>query len=82
MLNKILKILDRDLNLHGAALQFTEKTVLRGALAQLDSMAVVTIVASLEETFGFDFPEEKLDGAIFETVGSLVSTVHDLVDSK
>lgn len=74
----LLQIIDRDLNLQGKALAFTEKTPLRGALPQLDSMAIVTLVASLEEAFSFEFPEEKLDGAVFDSVGSLVSVVREL----
>lgn len=77
-LTTLLHIIDRDLNLQGKALAFTEKTPLRGALPQLDSMAIVTLVASLEEAFAFEFPEEKLDGAVFDSVGSLVSVVQEL----
>lgn len=77
-LNTLLHILDRDLNLQGKALTFTEATPLRGALPQLDSMAIVTLVSSLEEAFSFEFPEDKLDGAVFDTVGTLLGVVQEL----
>ncbi len=78
MLPALLNIIDRDLNLQGRALTFTEKTPLRGALPQLDSMAIVTLVASLEGAFPFEFPEERLDGAVFDSVGSLLNVVKEL----
>jgi len=71
----VLNILDRELNLQGATLTFSADTKLRGSLLQLDSMAVVSLVAALEEQLGFEFPEDQLDGAIFESVESLVACV-------
>lgn len=71
----ILRILDSELNLQGKALAFTEDTKLRGSLPQLDSMAIVSVVTALEDQLGFEFPEEHLDGAVFETVGALVAFV-------
>jgi acyl carrier protein len=78
MLPALINNINRDLNLQGRALTFTEKTPLRGALPQLDSMAIVTLVASLEEAFSFEFPEERLDGAVFDSVGSLLNVVKEL----
>lgn len=78
VLETVLEILDRELNLQGKALAFSEDTKLRGSLLQLDSMAIVSVIAALEEQFGFEFPEETLDGAIFETVGTLVECVRGL----
>jgi acyl carrier protein len=77
----ILRILDEVLNLGGAALAFDSETRLRGALPQLDSMAVVSLITEIENSFGISFPEEELDGALFETVGTLVECVDSLVQS-
>lgn len=71
----VLPILDEVLNLRGAALDFTRETKLRGAIPQLDSMAVVSLLAALEEQLGVEIPESQLDGSIFETVGTLVSCI-------
>ena len=71
----VLLVLDRELNLQGRALAFTEDTKLRGSLPQLDSMAIVSVITALEEQLSFEFPEDRLDGAIFETVGTLVECV-------
>lgn len=73
LMKTILPILDDVLNLRGAALAFTADTKLRGAIPQLDSMAVVSLVSALEEQLGIEFPEEELSGAIFESVGSLLA---------
>jgi acyl carrier protein len=75
----VLKILDRELNLKGRALEYTAETKLRGALPQLDSMAIVSLVSALEEEMAFEFPEDQLDGAIFETVGTLTECVERLL---
>lgn len=78
----VLKVLDSELNLRGKALAFTADTKLRGSLPQLDSMAIVSVVAALEEQLGFEFPEDQLDGAIFETVGTLVACVSGLLPAE
>lgn len=77
----VLKIVDTELNLQGAALNFTSDTKLRNSLPQLDSMAVVSIITAIEEKFGFEFPDDQLDGAIFDTVGTLVDCITGLVSS-
>lgn len=79
IIDAVLKVLDRELNLQGKALEFTAETKLRGTLPQLDSMAIVSVVTALEEQLGFEFPEDQLDGAIFESVGTLVDCVSELL---
>jgi acyl carrier protein len=79
LIESVLRILDTELNLQGAALSFTSATKLRGSVPQLDSMAIVSLVTAMEEQLGFEFPEEQLDGAIFETVGTLVDCVARLL---
>ena len=82
MLSDVLEILDRELNLQGKALNFTAETKLAGALPQLDSMAIVNVVAALEEKLDFEFPEDQLDGAIFETVGTLLNHLNRLLPNS
>lgn len=74
----IVQVLDESLNLNGRAGNFTRATPLLGALPELDSMAVVTLVMSLEEQFDMVMPDDEIDGAIFATLGSLT----DYVSSK
>lgn len=48
---------------------------LLGSVAELDSMAVVSILTSLEEQFGFVVDDDEVDGRTFATVGSLTTFV-------
>ncbi|MDP3537327.1 MAG: phosphopantetheine-binding protein [Azonexus sp.] len=82
ILKAILEILDEELNLQRKALVFTKETKLRDSLPELDSMAIVNVISALEERFGFEFPEELLDGAIFESVGTLEECVSGLLPSR
>ena len=47
----------------------------------LDSMAVVQLLADLEDGFGVELPDEILNEATFATVGSLWAAVSELVGS-
>ena len=38
-------------------------------------MAVVSVITSLEERFGFQVEDDEIDGASFSTVGALVRFV-------
>lgn len=71
----IVAILDEVLGLDGRSSDFDSDTRLLGAVPELDSMAVVAIVTTLEEQFGFFVDDDGLDGADFETVGTLVALV-------
>jgi acyl carrier protein len=71
----VLRILDETLNLSGRAQYFTRSTALLGALPELDSMAVVSLLSALEEQLGLSFNDEDMDGAVFADVGSLVDFV-------
>ena len=71
----VLRTLDDVLSLGGRAMAFTRDTPLLGAVPELDSMAVVTLITSLEERFGITIDDDDIDGATFESVGSLVDFV-------
>lgn len=75
--NEVLFILDDVLNLNGRTSGFSDKTILLGAIPELDSMAVVTVIAALEEHFGIAVDDDEIDGATFATLGSLIRFVDD-----
>jgi acyl carrier protein len=72
---QVLQVIDETLSLGGRALRFTADTHLLGAIPELDSMAVVSLLTTLEERFGIVVDDDEIDGATFATVGSLVSFV-------
>ena len=72
---EVLHLLDATLSLAGRALQFSRDTHLLGAVPELDSMAVVTLITSLEDRFGIVVDDDDIDGSTFDTVGSLVDFV-------
>src|SRR6185436_19604857 len=74
----VTRALDDVLSLGGRASAFTRDTHLLGAIPEFDSMAVVTLITTLEERFGIVVDDDEIDGATSGTVGSLA----DFVSSK
>ncbi|MFY9513783.1 MAG: phosphopantetheine-binding protein [Rubrivivax sp.] len=72
---EVLRVLDEVLSLGGRSAAFTRDTHLLGAVPELDSMAVVTLITTLEEQLGITVDDDDIDGATFATVGSLVDFV-------
>jgi len=73
---EVLRVLDEVLSLGGRSASFTRATPLLGSIAELDSMAVVTLLTTLEEQLGI-VVDDDLEGATFATVGSLVDFVNE-----
>ncbi len=73
---EVLRVLDEVLSLNGRAASFTRDTHLLGSIPELDSMAVVSLITSLEEQFGITVEDDDIDGETFATVGSLVDFVN------
>jgi acyl carrier protein len=72
---EVLRLLDEVLSLDGRSAAFTRDTHLLGAIPELDSMAVVSVITALEETFGIVVDDDDIDGEAFATVGALVDFV-------
>jgi len=79
VMQEVLRVLDEVLSLNGRAVAFTRDTPLLGALPELDSMAVVALITTLEERFGVVFEDDDLDGRTFATVGTLTDFVDDKI---
>jgi len=56
-------------------------SALMGAVAELDSMAVVTVIAALEEQFGIVVEDDEISADTFATFGSLVEFVESKVNA-
>jgi acyl carrier protein len=72
---EVLRLLDEVLSLEGRTSDFTRGTHLLGAIPELDSMAVVSMITALEDTFGIVVDDDDIDGATFASVGTLVDFV-------
>jgi acyl carrier protein len=74
---EVLRVLDEVLSLGGRALRFDADTPLLGAVPELDSMAVVSVVTTLQDRLGVGFHDDDIDGQSFRTVGALVRLVDE-----
>jgi acyl carrier protein len=78
--DEVLAILDDVLSLKGRSRAFARETALLGAVPELDSMAVVALITSMEERFGFIVGDDEIDGSAFATVGTLADFVQGKLD--
>ena len=74
---EVIKTLRSVLNLDPAHHRLDAETALLGSVAELDSMAVVSILTALEDRFGFAVDDDEVDGRTFASVGSLTGFVQD-----
>ncbi len=68
-------ILGEVLSLGDRADRFTATTSLLGSLPELDSMAVVSVITTIEERFGIVIDDDEISAQTFETFGSLSNFV-------
>lgn len=54
-----------------------EGTEILGSIAEFDSMAIVTILTSIEDNYGILIEDDEVSAEIFETVSSLVDFVSE-----
>ena len=72
---EVIKTLRSVLSLDAGTHPLDADTALLGSVAELDSMAVVSILTALEERFGIAVDDDEVDGRTFASVGSLTSFV-------
>ena len=60
--------------------EFDDDTPLLGAIPEFDSMAVVTVLTAIEDTFGVEVDDDEISADIFETFGALNSYVSEKVN--
>jgi acyl carrier protein len=74
-LDEVKRLLGDTLQLGDRAKELTAQTPLLGSLPELDSIAVVTVIAALEERFGITVDDDEITAETFETVGNLSAFV-------
>ena len=72
---ELLSLVDSTLHLEGRSAGFVESTPLLGAVPELDSMGVVSLITALEERFGISIDDDEIDGSVFQTWGTLLAFV-------
>lgn len=75
VVSEVIRILDEILHLGDRAAGLTEASPLLGAVPELDSMAVVSILTTVEERFGIVIDDDEMDGSVFASVGTLTEFV-------
>ena len=71
----VIDIIASSLQLGERVRSLTSESRLLGSIPEFDSMAVVVVVTSLEERFGFAVDDDEIDAEVFQTVGSLADFV-------
>ena len=72
---ELLSLIDSTLNLGGRGMSFDDATPLIGAVPELDSMGVVSLLTAFEDRLGFAVEDDEIDGSIFQTFGTLLAFV-------
>lgn len=72
---QLLSLVDETLNLQGRSAGFRADTPLMGAVPEMDSMGVVSLLTAFEERLGIAVDDDEVDGSVFETWGSLLAFV-------
>lgn len=70
-------ILSEVLSLGDKVKRFNASTPLLGALPELDSMAVVSLITTIEEHFGIVIGDDEVNAETFQTLGSLTTFVDE-----
>ena len=78
---ELKNILGEILSLGDRANRFTDQTQLLGSLPELDSMAVVSVITTIEERFGVVVDDDEISAQTFATFGSLREFVEQKVEA-
>ena len=71
----VKRILVDALQIQDRADRISPDTQLLGGIPEFDSMAVVTVLSAIEESFGIVIEDDDVSADDFETFGTLVSFV-------
>lgn len=79
---KLKKILSEVLELEDRLDSMTVDTILLGNIPELDSVAVVTIILTLEKNFSISISDDEVSAKTFETLGTLANFVEKKLANK
>jgi acyl carrier protein len=75
LLDEVKTVVGSALQLGDRVRKMNESSALLGAIPELDSMAVVSVITALEEHFDITVADDEIGAAAFETLGSLTRFV-------
>ena len=75
LLDEVKTVIGSALKLGDRVGKMNESSALLGAIPELDSMAVVSVITALEERFDITVADDEIGAAAFETLGSLTRFV-------
>ena len=75
LLDEVKSVVGSALQIGPRMRQMDEEAPLLGAVPELDSMAVVSVITAIEEHFGITVEDDEIGAATFETLGSLTRFV-------
>ncbi len=75
LLDDVKTVVGSALQISGPVHNLDAQAPLLGAVPELDSMAVVTLITALEEHFGISVADDEIGASAFETLGSLTSFI-------
>lgn len=79
-LEEVKNIVADVLSLGDARASLNADSGLLGSIPELDSMAVVNLIAALEEHFGIAVEDDEISASTFETLGTLAQYVQQKLD--
>ncbi|MPZ47479.1 MAG: acyl carrier protein [Betaproteobacteria bacterium] len=75
VIDDVRRIVATTLQLGARGGSMSSATPLLGAIPELDSMAVVSLITALEEQFEISVEDDEIGAETFETLGSLAAFV-------
>lgn len=73
-MNEIITLVKECLQLDDVS-DFDQNTELLGSIPEFDSMAIVTILTTIEDNYGVMIEDDEIDADVFETLGTLMTFV-------
>jgi acyl carrier protein len=81
VLDEVRKVVGSALQIDGRVQQMDGAAPLLGAVPELDSMAVVSLITALEDHFGITVEDDEISASTFETLGSLAVFIERKISS-
>lgn len=76
---RVKLLLDEVLHLEGRTTSWDSQTPLLGSLPELDSLAIVEVIAGIEKTFKFAIEDDDINADVMATLGSLTRFIEQKI---